>query len=74
MSAALSLRHFSLPIAEVVSALSGRLAVWMRPRPVPAAQAAAYLRRLASQFEDQPGFAADLRAAADRHEQENGIQ
>jgi len=43
------------------------LASWMRPRQESPAEAAARLRSLANQYHSQPGFAADLRAAADRH-------
>jgi hypothetical protein len=44
------------------------LASWLRPRQESPAEAAARLRSLANQYHhSQPGFAADLRAAADRH-------
>jgi hypothetical protein len=46
----------------------GRLSAWMRPRPESPAEAAARLRTLANLYDArQPSFAADLRAAADRH-------
>ena len=43
------------------------LSSWLRPRPEHPAVAAERLRRLADRYRSQPSFAADLRAAADRH-------
>ena len=43
------------------------LASWLRPRTESPAEAAARLRSLADQYRNQPSYAADLRAAADRH-------
>lgn len=62
------------PIGQAVAGVVAMLAAWMRPRAESPAEAASRLRSLASQFATQPSFAADLRAAADRHEQEHGIQ
>ncbi len=59
------------PIAEAAAALIALVAGWLRPRPQTPAEAAAELRRLANQFHTQPSFAADLRAAADRHMEES---
>jgi len=61
------------PIGRAAAALLGRIQTWTRPQPHSASHAAAHLRRLANQYDAQPSFAADLRAAADRHEQINGI-
>ena len=44
------------------------LSSWMRPREQSPAEAAAQLRRLADLYRTQPSYAADLRAAADRHD------
>ncbi|WP_372528901.1 hypothetical protein [Piscinibacter sp.] len=44
------------------------LSSWMRPRDPSPAEAAAQLRRLADLYRTQPSYAADLRAAADRHD------
>jgi hypothetical protein len=76
MSSTLSLRtpHLPQPLAALLSSAAARVSAWMRPRPASPVEAAAYLRALANRFDDQPDFAADLRAAADRHEQEYGIQ
>jgi hypothetical protein len=62
------------PIGRAVAGAIALLAAWMRPRNESPAEAAARLRQMASQYVAQPSFAADLRAAADRHEHENGIQ
>ncbi|HEV7914993.1 MAG TPA: hypothetical protein VGP22_14590 [Albitalea sp.] len=60
------------PIANAVAGLIALLAHWMRPRQESPAEAAARLRSLANQYESsQPSFAADLRAAADRHHAES---
>ena len=59
------------PIGDAVAAVFARVASWLRPRPQTPAEAAADLRRLANQFHTQPSFAADLRAAADRHLEES---
>ena len=56
------------PIGRAVALLVAAAASWMRPRQESPAEAAARLRSLASQYDArQPSFAADLRAAADRH-------
>lgn len=56
------------PIAEAAASLVAFLAAWMRPRQESPAESAARLRTLANQYQSsQPSFAADLRAAADRH-------
>ena len=62
------------PIGRAVAGAVALLAAWMRPRAESPAEAASRLRSLANQYITQPSFAADLRAAADRHEQEHGIQ
>jgi hypothetical protein len=62
------------PIGRVVAGVVASLAAWMRPSQESPAEAASRLRALANQYHSQPSFAADLRAAADRHEQQNGIQ
>ena len=54
-------------IAEAFASIVAHLASWLRPREESPAEAAARLRSLAKQYHSQPGFAADLRAAADRH-------
>ena len=61
------------PIGSVIAGAVAAVAAWMRPRNESPAEAAARLRALANQYGSQPSFAADLRAAADRHEQENGL-
>ena len=53
--------------ATAYAHLVALLASWMRPRQESPAEAAARLRRLADQYRSQPSYAADLRAAADRH-------
>jgi hypothetical protein len=59
------------PIGSSAAALYGhvvaQLASWMRPQDESPAEAAARLRTLADQYRDNPSHAADLRAAADRH-------
>ncbi|WP_280153581.1 hypothetical protein [Piscinibacter sp. XHJ-5] len=56
------------PIGRAVAHLVASVAAWMRPRQESPAEAASRLRSLANRYEGrQPGFAADLRAAADRH-------
>jgi hypothetical protein len=62
------------PIGRAAAALWAALADWVRPHQQTPIEAAAELRRLAAQYGSQPSFAADLRAAADRHEQLYGIQ
>lgn len=62
------------PIGRAIAGGIALLATWMRPRSESPAEAAARLRTLANQYITQPSFAADLRAAADRHEQDHGIQ
>jgi len=62
------------PIGRAVGAVLATLADWVRPRQQTPIEAAAELRRMAAQYVSQPSFAADLRAAADRHEQLYGIQ
>jgi hypothetical protein len=56
------------PIGRGVARVLTALAAWRRPRRSEASQAAAELRSMAMRYESQPSFAADLRAAADRHE------
>jgi hypothetical protein len=58
------------PIGRAAAAyghLVALLSSWMRPRQESPAEAAARLRSLADQYRSQPSYAADLRAAADRH-------
>ena len=55
------------PIAEAAVALVETVSGWLRPRPLTRGEEAARLRQLALQFHQQPSFAADLLAAADRH-------
>jgi len=62
------------PIGRAFGNLLSALTAWAQPRQQTPSEAAADLRRLAGQYASQPSFAADLRAAADRHEQLNGIQ
>lgn len=62
------------PIGRTFANGVAALASWMRPRAESPAEAAARLRSMANQYGSQPSFAADLRAAADRHEQQAGIQ
>ena len=59
------------PIAEGVAWLLQKLSSWTQPHTESPAEAAARVRRLADQYLSQPSFAADLRAAADRHLQES---
>ena len=54
------------PIAEAAAAVYTRVVRLLSRRPS-RAEEAARLRELAAEYESQPGFAADLRAAADRH-------
>lgn len=61
------------PIGRAIAGGIALLASWMRPRSESPAEAAARLRNLANTYITQPSFAADLRAAADRHEHEHGI-
>jgi|GEM_PF-6280206 len=62
------------PIGRSVASAVAALASWMRPSAESPSEAAARLRSMANQYSSQPSFAADLRAAADRHEQQAGIQ
>lgn len=62
------------PIGRTVAAAVAGLASWMRPREESPAESAARLRKLANQYSSQPSFAADLRAAADHHEQTLGVE
>ena len=62
------------PIGRAVAGVIATLAAWMRPREESPAEAASRLRSLANLYITQPSFAADLRAAADRHEQKHGIE
>jgi len=56
------------PLGRLSAWLVASVAAWMRPRPESPAEAAARLRTLAHLYDArQPSFAADLRAAADRH-------
>ena len=59
--------RLALPIADMAAAVFATVSTWLRPRPLTRAEEAARLRELAAQYDSQPGFAADLRAAADRH-------
>ena len=59
---------FGRALSAAYASIVARLQAWNRaPDPTPA-QAAARLRRLADQYRAQPSYAADLRAAADRHD------
>jgi hypothetical protein len=62
------------PLGRAIATVLATVAAWARPRQQTPVEAAAELRRLAAQYASQPSFAADLRAAADRHEQLYGIQ
>jgi hypothetical protein len=57
------------PIGSAAAAAIAWLTDWLRPRDESPAEAAQRLRRMANEYQCQPGFAADLLAAADRHEQ-----
>lgn len=60
---------FALAIGRAAGAFARQVAAWMTPRPQTPAEAAEQLRRLANRYSSsQPSFAADLRAAADRHD------
>jgi hypothetical protein len=61
------------PIGRFIAMLARRIAALSRPRHQSVAETAAELRVLANQYGSQPSFAADLRAAADRHEQMHGL-
>ena len=61
------------PIGQAFASVVATVAAWMRPREESPAESAARLRALANQYHSQPSFAADLRAAADRHEQDHGL-
>jgi hypothetical protein len=62
------------PIGRLVGRAVAAITAWTQSQPATPSEAAAELRRMASQYGSQPSFAADLRAAADRHEQLHGIQ
>ncbi|HMC14586.1 MAG TPA: hypothetical protein VKI18_03075 [Albitalea sp.] len=55
-------------VAQAYGSIVAQLASWLRPRTESPAEAAARLRALADQYRDNPSHAADLRAAADRHD------
>ena len=55
-------------VAQAAAGIVAHLASWLRPREESPAEAAARLRTLADQYSDNPSHAADLRAAADRHD------
>ena len=55
------------PIAEAAASVYASVSGWLRRRPLSRFEEAARLRELAAEYDSQPGFAADLRAAADRH-------
>jgi hypothetical protein len=63
--------RLAFPIGNAVASAYGyvvaQLAGLMRPHAESPAEAAARLRTLADQYRDNPSHAADLRAAADRH-------
>ena len=63
--------RLAFPIGNAVASAYGyvvaQLAGWMRPHEESPAEAAARLRTLADLYRDNPSHAADLRAAADRH-------
>ncbi|HEY0859017.1 MAG TPA: hypothetical protein VGE16_18265 [Albitalea sp.] len=65
--------RLALPIGRLFAAVIAKLSDWMRPREESPIEAAARLRSLADQYIAEPSFAADLRAAADRHEHKHGI-
>jgi len=70
MSTTLTLR--AAPMAQAFSGAFSHavalLASWLQPREETPAEAACRVRNLADQYRTtQPGLAADLRAAADRH-------
>ena len=67
--AARSAPRLARPIAAAAAAVYAR-AVSLLSRRLSRAEEAARLRELAAEYESQPGFAADLRAAADRHASE----
>ncbi|MFL6664712.1 MAG: hypothetical protein ACJ8G7_21255 [Rhizobacter sp.] len=59
------------PIAEAAAALVAVVSRWLTPRPLSREEQAHRLRLLAAEYHSQPSFAADLRAAADRHLQDS---
>lgn len=69
--AARSAPRLAQPLAELAAALVKKVPGWVRPRPLTRNDEAARLRQLALQFHQQPSFAADLMAAADRHCQDS---
>jgi hypothetical protein len=64
--------RLAFPIGNGIAALYGHVvaqfASWMRPQQESPAEAAARLRTIADLYRDNPSHAADLRAAADRHD------
>jgi hypothetical protein len=63
--------RFARPIGSTIADAYGyvvaHVAAWLRPHQESPAEAAARLRTLANLYSDNPSLAADLRAAADRH-------
>jgi hypothetical protein len=59
--------RLAAPIGRAIASVVATLSSWLQSRPESPAQAAQRLRSLANQYSSQPSFAADLRAAADRH-------
>jgi len=59
---------FGRALATAYASIVARLEAWNRPTEPTPAQAAARLRSLANRYRSQPSYAADLRAAADRHD------
>ena len=55
------------PIGEAVASFANWLFASLRSHQESPARSAARLRALAQKYSSQPSFAADLRAAADRH-------
>ncbi|HUG22794.1 hypothetical protein [Piscinibacter sp.] len=60
--------RLAAPIGKAVASVLATLSSWLQPRAESPAEAAERLRSLANQYSSQPSFAADLRAAADRHD------
>jgi len=60
-------RPIGRAVAGAYASIVSVLASWLRPREESPAEAAARLRTLADLYRDNPSHAADLRAAADRH-------
>ncbi|HJW12823.1 MAG TPA: hypothetical protein VJ598_13590 [Albitalea sp.] len=59
---------FGRALARAYASLVARFDAWNRSTEPNLAQTAARLRALADQYRSQPSYAADLRAAADRHD------